>query len=566
MVRKSGKDKSSTKPDAATKRWIRNASDEHAVSIGCKFDEARGQHAIDFAAEYLRLYEGDFAGEPLIARDWQIEATMRLFGWITFSERWNRWIRRFNRASIWIPKKNKKSPTLAWWSLYLLLADGEQGGKVFLGAKDGQQAREIAGKHALEMLQSSPRLMAECSINRNQMRITHEPSRSILLPLSSGDQTSQKAKEGLNGSLLIDETHVVDREFIARVSRLGISRSEPLHIEVSTAGKDPDSYGKSQYDRGKLVEAGRVNDPQFFFLCYEAPQSLSDDELASDPLKYGKLANPAWGHTIDGGEYLQDYNRSKLSVQDLADFKTYRLNIWQRSANPWLRSHDWDRCIRRRTLAEFEGRECWLALDKSKTRDMTAIVAVFRELDGEPDEFFIWPWFWLPQETARKNAHLAPFLDWGASGDLCLIPGEVIEDRYLDEAITDIVQRFRPQRILYDKTFAHDCTLRWEQEHGLERVEFPQTTLHFAGPVEDFERLVIQGKLHHADHPVLSWQAGHCQVHTDSKGRKTLVKPKHGDIKKIDGMVAGVMALANALSDDGGEQFKYYETHQLEMG
>ncbi len=559
--------KASAKPDAVTKRWIRNASDERAVAAGCRFDEARGQHVIDFAATYLKLYEGDYAGEPLIARDWQVEAAMRLFGWIRWSDRWGRMVRRFNRASIWIPKKNKKSPTLAWWSLYLLLADGEQGGKVFLGAKDGQQARDIAGKHALEMLRMSPELNAQCSINRNKMLITHEPSRSILMPLSSGDQTSQKAKEGINGSLLIDETHVVDREFISRVSRLGISRSEPLHIEVSTAGKDPDSYGKTQYDRGKLVEAGKIDDQQFFFLCYEAPQDLSDDALARDPLKYGKLANPAWGHTIDGEEFLQDYERSKLSVQDLADFKTYRLNIWQKSANPWLRAHDWSKCARRRSLSEFAGETCWLALDKSKTRDMTSIVAVFRDHDAdEPDSYFLHPWFFLPEETARKNSHLVAFLDWAASGHLQLIPGEVIEDRYLDDLIAEICRDFRPQRIFYDRTFAHDCTLRWEQEHGLERVEFPQTTMHFAGPVEDFERHVIQGKLRHADHPVMTWQAGHCQVYTDSKARKTLVKPRFGDIKKIDGMVAGVMGLANALSDDGGEQFKFYETHQLEMG
>src|SRR5262245_35250237 len=169
--------------DGVTREWIRCAADERAIAAGCRFDPERGQHVLEFARRFLRLYEGEYAGQPLEPLDWQIEVTMHLFGWVRYSERWGRDIRRFTRASIWIPKKNGKSPTLAWWGLYLLVADDEHGRKVFLGAKDGAQAREIAGKHAIEMVLASPELLAECSINRTLMQITHEPTRSILKPM-----------------------------------------------------------------------------------------------------------------------------------------------------------------------------------------------------------------------------------------------------------------------------------------------------------------------------------------------------------------------------------------------
>jgi phage terminase large subunit-like protein len=153
--------------DAATRRWIRNAADERAAANGCTFDEARGEHVLNFARKYLRLYEGDKAGQVLEPMGWQVEVTMRLFGWVRHSERWGRLVRRFRSASVWIPKKNGKSPTLAWWALYLLCADGEMGQKVYLGAVDGQQARDIAGRHVIEMVTQSPDLMAECTINKS---------------------------------------------------------------------------------------------------------------------------------------------------------------------------------------------------------------------------------------------------------------------------------------------------------------------------------------------------------------------------------------------------------------
>src|SRR6185369_11731135 len=136
----------SDKPDALTQSWVRNSSDERAIANGCKFDAERGQFVVDWIEKHLKLYEGEYAGQPMILLPWAKDCTMRLFGWIRWSDRWKRWIRRFRQASIWLAKKQGKSPQLAAWGMYLLCGDGEQGGKVFFGAKDGKQAREIAGE------------------------------------------------------------------------------------------------------------------------------------------------------------------------------------------------------------------------------------------------------------------------------------------------------------------------------------------------------------------------------------------------------------------------------------
>jgi hypothetical protein len=188
--------------DAITRAWMRNESDEKAAASGCRFDVLRGAWTVYWIERFCKLYEGEgYAGEPLILHgcrqcdhshlwampdfdeaaaterarlfaecvaaghriDWQYECLMRLFGWVRTSERWKREIRRFKQGSIWVPKKQKKSPTLAALALYLTVGDGEPGNNVYLCAKDGQQAREIAAKHTFEMFRQSDELQAECT-------------------------------------------------------------------------------------------------------------------------------------------------------------------------------------------------------------------------------------------------------------------------------------------------------------------------------------------------------------------------------------------------------------------
>lgn len=537
--------------DKVTRSWIRNASDEKAVANGCRFDEARGQFVIDWMKRYLRLYEGDCSGEPLIARDWQIEATMRLFGWVKHSERWGREVRRFTKAGVWVPKKNKKTPTSAAWGLYLLCADGEMGQKVFLAATDGAQVRKNLALHCVEMVKVSPELMAECSINHNEMQILHEPTRSIMLPLSSSNSKSRKSKEGINGSVIVDETHVVDRALMSRVSRAGISRSEPLQIEVSTAGDDPLCYGKAQWDYGKSVESGEREDERFFFLAYSAPQELTDDDLAADPIKFGRMANPAWGHTVGDEEFLDDYNRSKVSLEDFGDFKKYRLNIWQQSSNPAIRQEDWASCADEFSLKELAGRECYIGLDLGYTHDSSALAIWFPEGlndDGEP-VYKLAVKVWLPEEVANREGKLVPWNNWRATGDIELTDGKSADFPRIKREIVSLAQQFQVNAVVYDAKFAATLCQDLQDEHQITVQEFQQNAGNFNEPSRLFETLIIDGRVRHQGNRCAAWQVA-CL--TFKRGElKMPQKPENNGAARIDIPVAAIMGLWAAMKADG---------------
>lgn len=564
--------------DETTKLWIRNESDRLAVASGCWFDPARGANAVWWIERYCRLYEGEWAGQNVLLRsacpvvdkqiltewdeggeqesitrasiyaqwfnggnpvDWQYECTMRMFGWVRHSDRWGRTIRRFNAASISIPKKQKKTPTLAAWGVYLTCGDGEQGAKCFGGAKDGNQAG-IAMAHAIAMIEQSPELSSECKINKNEKSIEHIPTRSKYKPLSSANERTKTSKEGINGNILIDETHVVDRDFIKIICRAGISRAEPFQIEVSTAGNNPDGYGKERQDYARQVVCGAERNDQMFVAIYEAPQTLSDKELATDPIKYGKIANPAWGHTAHEEEFIADYNASKRTLSGLAEFKMYRLNIWQHTSSQWLRLDQWLDCgDNSLTIDDYKGRSVALGLDLSKTRDMSAMSVSIPV--GDKVQLFVR--LWMTEAYIEANSDKASFKQWVEDGSLIQIPGDTIQEAFIREEFDRLAKHFDIKILVKDKAFAADLTEWCEEKYPkILQVDYPQNAQMMEKPIDDFEAAVIEGSLIHENNVCLNWQAGHAAVQENARGFRIIKKPKRDDYRKVDGMVSSVMS------------------------
>lgn len=498
--------------------------------------------------------------------DWQYDVTMRMFGWLRPVEGTGEWIRRFRQASIWVAKKNKKSPTLAAWAHYLLSGDGEPGQCVFLAAKDGQQARKIAGEHAVQMLERSDELRAECRLNRSTLRIAHTPTASYMEPMSSGNSRTRESKEGLNGSILVDEIHVVDADFIQRLTRAGISRREPLHIEVSTAGKNADGYGRRRFDWARKVESGAVEDQELLVAIYAAPQDLSDEDLDADPLKYCRMANPALGHTVREEEILKDYATSKAKgLAELAEFKMYRLNIWQRGSNPWLAFDRWQLCKRDYAESDLAGRECAAGLDLSRTRDMSALVLCFPWPEDGDECVRLLSYFWLPHVRAKQLEWYHDLLLAARDGHLTLIEDRTTDYRQIRRKFKELAELFSIQKLVYDPHFAEETTKDMsegidgiESGTGVERLLFDQNDHNFAGPTLDWERLIEAGLLHHNGNPVLDRQIADVQVMRKINGVKRAVKEHKDSPKTIDGVIAGIMALAGAkliVPATGGVEF-----------
>jgi phage terminase large subunit-like protein len=92
-------------------------------------------------------------------------------------------------------------------------------------------------------------------------------------------------------------------------------------------------------------------------------------------------------------------------------------------------------------------------------------------------------------------------------------------------------------------------------------IAFGQGFVSMSPPMAELLRLVLDGKLIHGGNPVLRWMSDNLAVSQDPAGN---VKPdKKKSRQKIDGMVAGVMALDRAVRHGQGEPGSVYEERGL---
>lgn len=527
--------------DDTTRRWIYGPADVEAIKAGYRFDESRAARVLSFVGSKLILYEGEYAGKLFRPLAWQVEMFSRLFGWCGFSKDWNREVRRFRKAAVFISKKNGKSPTGAAIGLYLTLDDGELGAKTFSAAKDGKQAG-IIHMHARQFVKRHDYAMGKanwlgCTTQKHTGEIYHEATESYYRILS-GDNIS--GQEGLNGNAIIDETHVVDARLAKVLEHMGASRSQAMQFEISTAGRDLMQYGYGQYEYGRLVENGDVIDHQFFFLGFGV---FNEADADLDAEETHQRANPSWCVTIKPSEFHETLRRAKLRGKAaFDDFCMYRMNKWLSGGSPWLEPREWQACASPWDLEDKQGQPASIGIDLSRTRDMSAVVVAV----GDGSECWIKPYLWITERYVTQWKERMPqWKDWEASGVVTVCDGETIDYRLIYETLEKIADVVSVRGIVFDPTYSA-ALVHWLQSSKLSHIElvkFEQNSTSYEGRIDEFEAAVNKGVIRHDGNRCLTWQAGHAETKTNQLGKRILIKPvSKDDPRKIDGMVASVMA------------------------
>ena len=222
------------------------------------------------------------------------------------------------------------------------------------------------------------------------------------------------------------------------------------------------------------------------------------------------------------------------------------------------------------TLERFVGRRCWLGLDLALVKDMSAVALIGegdlvertavdedgREYKKIEQEYLQALRFWLPETTVRAYSHLGEFVAWAETGCLEMTRGNTVDFAAIQAGLIEWIERFKPLALVCDMRFAEKLAQDVQAATGIEIIDFPQRLTQFAAPTAEFERLIIAGLMRHMAHPIMDWQIGHVEVIVRDKMKRP-VKPDQNkdDHRKIDGIVAGVMALSRAIvaEDDGDD-------------
>jgi phage terminase large subunit-like protein len=503
------------------------------------FDPVLGQKVLDFFGECLRHVEGALAGQPFKLEPWEQAILANLFGWQRI-DRLGRQVRRYRETLIYIPRKNGKTPLAAGICNYCLFCDNEPGAQIYSAAAEKEQAA-LLFRHAKGMIEQEPELDARAIIYRALKSVALKGDPASTYKVLSAEANT---KHGGNSHLvLIDELHAQPNRDLVDVlltSMASANRRQPLIVYITTADFARPSICNEKHDYACKVRDGVIPDPSFLPVIYEA--TPADDWTV--PATWKKV-NPNLGVSVSL-EYLErECQRARETPAYENTFKRLHLNMKTEQDVRWLGIDKWDACAGAIKVAELGGRPCYAGLDLASTTDLAALVLLFPS-DGEPIDYDVLPFFWIPTEGARRREHRdrVPYETWARDGLITATEGDVVDYDRIRARINELGQAYHVKEIAIDRWNSTQLATQLAGD-GFEIFGFGQGFASMSAPTKELETLILGGRIRHGGHPVLRWNASNVSVETDAAGN---VKPsKKKSTEKIDGIVALIMALGRAM-------------------
>lgn len=518
------------------------------MAEGSHYDQGKADLAVNFI-QGLKHTKGKWYNKPFLLLPWQEQVIRDVYGVVKTDG-----TRQFTTVYVEIPKKMGKSELAAAVALKQLAADGEQRAEVYGCAADRQQA-SIVFDVAKDMVELCPALSKRIEVRIANKLMTYLPTKSRYQVLSAEADT----KHGLNISgVVFDELHTQPNRKLYDVMTQGSgdARTQPLYFLITTAGTDTHSICYEVHQKAKDIIEGKKIDPTFYPVIFGADES--DDW--TDPETWAK-ANPSLGVTVDIEKVRAACESAKQNPGEENSFRQLRLNQWVKQAVRWMPMKKWEACSFPVNEDELAGRVCYGGLDLSSTTDITAFVLVFPPTDEE-DKYVVLPYFWIPEENVdiRVRRDHVPYDVWKRQGFIQTTEGNVVHYGYIEKFIEKLGERFNIREIAFDRWGAVQMTQNLEGM-GFTVIPFGQGFKDMSPTTKELMKLVLEERIAHGGHPVLSWMMDNVFIKTDPAGNIKMDKEK--STEKIDGAVATVMALDRALRNSNNSGASVYDERGL---
>lgn len=505
-----------------------------AEKRGFYFDEEKAWHAIEFF-DYIRHWKGKFAGKPFILTPFQHFLLWNIFGWM----RSDTHTRRFQTAYIEISRKNGKTALAAGIALYLLIADGEPGAEIYSAATKKDQAK-LSFTDSKKYVQKSPDLKKLATCYTNNISIPRFDSK--FEPLGADSDTM----DGLNvHGAIIDELHAhKDAGVVDIISTATGARDQPLIFEITTAGANKNTvcFQHREYSINVLEGKEGFEDDTWFSMIF----GLDDKEEWKDPDMWVK-ANPNMGISLKTEYIRKEFKKALVMKSYKNTYLRLHMGVWTDVGDSWIEDEKWNNCRSQYDLFEkLKGRKCFGGLDLAKNKDINAFTLYFPDEENEKKGFLL-TFFFCPEERVKISSEdrNTPYDRWVESGHLFEMPGNVRDDDFIINTITDLNSRFEIQSIAYDPWGATNVAAKLN-EQGFEMSEFRQGFKTMSFPTKELEAKILGGNLEHDGNPVMRWMMGNVVIVTDSSENVKIDKKKSGE--KVDGPVSSVMAYGEYLT------------------
>jgi len=513
------------------------------------YNERAADRAVDFFRTRLCHTKGRWVNKPFDLFPWQEHRIIRpLFGLLQDG------VRRIRKGYCEIPKKNGKSELVAGIGCKLLLDDNEAMAEVYCAACDRDQAG-IIHQVASQMIKNNKGLDKQVRIYRPSKEIIRRDDESVFKALSSDVPT----KHGLNShAVLFDELHAQPNSTLWDILTEGstVARVQPLIFSITTAGYDRESICWKQRDYAMRILRGEVDDEAFLPVIY----GMDEDEDWENEDNW-RAVNPSMDMIFSFESFKKDFQEAREQPYKQNLFRRLRLNQWTSQSVRFMPMDKWRLCNREVDLEALKGRPCYGGLDLASVMDIAAYDLIFPPTVDDP-YWYLAPFMFCPGESVdmRSRRDRVPYDQWVREGYLTATPGNVIDYSAIENKIRWSKEQFNLITVGYDRWSAIQLVQNLTAE-GIDMIPVGMGFASMTAPTKFLLKLVMDGTLAHGGHPMLSWMAENLATKDDPAGN---VKPaKDASREKIDGLVAGIIAIAAAIGAEVNGP-SIYETMGIE--
>lgn len=481
---------------------------------------SRAEDIIEFIEAFCLVPDGDGVGQPLRLADFQKRFIREVYD----NPKGTR------RGFLSIARKNGKTALIAALLLaHLVGPEARQNAQLVSGAMSRDQAALVFNL-AAKMVQLSPVLSELVRIIPSGKRLIGLPMNTEYKALAADGKTAH----GLSPVLaILDEVGQVrgsQSDFVDAITTSQGAHANPLLLVISTqAASDADLLSIW------LDDAQQSSDPRIVCHLYSAP----DDCDLMDEAGW-KAANPALGEfrSLDD---LREQMRQAVRMPSMGNTaRNLLLNQRVSTDSPFVSPDVWKDSG---TQPEpFDG-PVWGGLDLSARNDLTAFVLVGK-VGGK---WQVRPYFWTPQQGLedRVKRDRAPYDLYVRQGHLRATPGATVDYEVVAAEIAEISGEVDLQSIAFDR-WRVDLLQKELDRIGvsLPLVPFGQGFKDMSPALDTLEAELLNGRMAHGLHPVLTLCAANATTVRDPAGNRKLDKTRATG--RIDGMVALAMAMGAA--------------------
>lgn len=470
--------------------------------------------------------EGRLVGQPVRLRSWQRDELRKIYD----NPHGTR------RAIVSFGRKNGKTALAAFLLLLHLCGPEARPNSQLYSAAQSREQAAILFSLAAKVVRLSPTLSAFVVPVDSGKRLTCEELGTVYRALSAEASTAYGLSPVFTVHDELGQVRGPRSELYEALETATAAQDNPLSIVISTQAPNPTDLLSVLIDDAKTGA-----DPRVTLSLYTAPEDA--DPFDAETIR---LANPAFGDFQNADEVLAMAEDARRMPSREPEYRNLILNQRVEMFAPFVSRSVWAACGGP-VVQSFDGLPIFGGLDLSSVDDLTAKVYI-APVDGF---WHVKPTFWLPGEGLKEKsrADRVPYDVWAGQGHLRTTPGKTVDYEFVAATLYTDCEHGDVRKIAFD---------RWNWRHlkpWLLKAGFSEDQLEgdnaifeqmgqgyqsMSPALRDLESDLLDGRIVHGNHPVLTMCAANAVVTSDPAGNRKLDKAKATG--RIDGMVALAMA------------------------